>query len=116
MLKKLRRKQKNDQRKIAAERISILFKLADEAAICKNLKDADHYINEARKIAMKFNMRIPKGYRGRFCKYCYRYLLPSTTSRVRINSQQHRVEVKCLECNRVIFYPFIREIKERGKK
>ncbi|HEX55424.1 MAG: hypothetical protein DRO90_02750 [Candidatus Altiarchaeales archaeon] len=98
------RLKKRDKR-IAMERIEILFKNADDSALNGNIENANRYIELARRIAMKYNIRIPREYKRKFCKYCYRYLLPGRTSRTRINSRMRRVEIKCLSCGRRIFYP-----------
>lgn len=115
MPKRARRKSKEEQKEIAMERIEILFNLADDFALSGNVKKADVYVELARKIAMRYNLRIPREYKRKFCKYCYKYLLPSVTSTVRINPKEHRVEVKCLKCGRSMFYPFIKELKEKRK-
>ncbi len=115
MLKRARKKTKEEQKKIAMERIEILFNLADDSALSGDVKRASRYVEMARKTAMRYNLRISREYKRKFCKYCYRYLLPSVTSTVRINSEGHRVEVKCLECGRSMFYPFIKELKEKRK-
>jgi|GEM_PF-243448 len=115
MPKRARKKTKQEQKEVAMERMEILFNLADDSALSGNVKKANGYVERARKIAMKYNLRIPKGHKRKFCKYCYKYLLPSVTSTVRINSKEHRVEVKCLECGRSMFHPFIKELKEKRK-
>ncbi len=34
---------------------------------------------------------------------------------VRINSNEKRVEIKCLSCGKRIYYPYIREVKEKRR-
>lgn len=109
-----RRAEKEEQKRIAKERIEILFELADNTAIKGDLKRADGYVEQARKIAMKYNVRIPKRYKRKFCKYCYHYLLSPVTSRTRINSKEKRVEVLCFNCGRKMFFPYVREIRKNG--
>jgi ribonuclease P protein subunit RPR2 len=115
MPKNARRRVKEEQKKIAMERAGMLFDLADDSALSGDVEKAHRYIESARNIAMRYNLRIPKRYKRRFCKYCYAYLLPSVTSNVRIDPREHRVEVKCLKCGRTMLYPFIKELKERRK-
>lgn len=110
-----RKESREEQKTIAMERIGILFGLSDDFALSGNLEKSDAYVERARKIAMRYNLRIPSGYKRKFCKYCYRYLLPSATSIVRINPREHRVEVKCLGCGRIMYYPFVRELKDKRK-
>lgn len=99
---------------IAKERIEILFQLADNEAIKHNFRRANRYVELARKIGMRYNVRIPSHLKRRFCKHCYSYLLPTVTSTVRIS--RHRVIVRCLNCGKHSRFPYIREIKQRRVK
>lgn len=114
MINKARRKNKEEGREIAFERIEILFGLADKSALSGDLDLADDYVVKARKIAMKFNVRLGR-YKRRYCKYCYKYLLPGKTFRVRTNPAEKRVEVTCLRCGRKIFFPYVREVKAKRR-
>ena len=100
---------------IAAERIAILFSLADRAALSGDLAVAERYVGRARDLAMKFNIRLGRKYAGRFCRKCNGYLLPGKTATVRINSMEKRVETKCLSCGRKIYHPYVKEVKERRR-
>lgn len=114
--RKVRKKDKRKQQDIARERIEILFGLADNAALKGEMDLADSYVELARKIGMKFNVRISREYKRKFCKYCYHYLMPGKTSRSRINSREKRVEVECFHCKRKMFFPYVREVKEKRRK
>jgi ribonuclease P protein subunit RPR2 len=114
-MKNSRRKSKEEGESIAVERIKILFSLADRSALSGDLALATKYVTRARAIAMKYNIRLGRGYGGRFCRACSTYLLPGKTSIVRINSSEKRVEIKCLTCGRKIYKPYIKEIKERRR-
>lgn len=94
---------------IALECVRRLFELADLRALDGDLARADRYVEIARSIGMKHNVRVPSELGRRYCKYCYRYLLPSKTSEVRLNSRENRVEVVCLTCGRVMYYPYTRK-------
>ncbi len=104
------------RRKIARERIGYLMNLADEAASMGGLDVATDYVKQARELGMKYTVRLPTEYKRKFCKYCYKYLKPMISSRSRTNSEKKRVEVKCLNCGRVMFFPYGREKKERRRK
>jgi ribonuclease P protein subunit RPR2 len=91
------------QIKIARERIKILGELAIKRAKEGDIELANRYIYLARKIGMRYNVRLPKDLKRRYCKYCYKFLLPGKTS-------QHRMKhgiltVKCLNCNGIMRYP-----------
>ena len=61
------------QKKVARERIETLFIKAGE--IFSEKPERSHrYVEMARKIAMRYNVRIPSGLKKRFCKKCYKYL------------------------------------------
>jgi len=100
-----RRRDKKVEKDIAEERMTILFAKAAEASKKGELDSADRFIELARKIGMKYNVRIPRKYKRVYCKHCYSYLSPSKTSRSRTNAQKRRVEVTCLKCKKRMFYP-----------
>ncbi len=87
---------------IAKHRIRKLFSEADEI-FPKNPKLADRYVELARKIGMKINLRLPKRLKRKFCKHCYYYLKPGVNSRVRIH--KHRVIIYCLNCKKYTRIP-----------
>ena len=98
-------KDKGRQKKIACERIEILFGKVYEAASEGDLAQADSLIMRAREIGMKTNARIPRKYKRLFCKHCYRFTQSSKRSRSRVDSENNRVVVKCLLCGKKMFYP-----------
>jgi ribonuclease P protein subunit RPR2 len=113
--KKIRRRDNERRRKIALERIKILFELADKEALEGNLNLASEYVKKARLIGMKTNVRIPPLLKRKFCKFCYSYLLPNKTSKVRIKSKEKKVVVKCKNCEREMYFPYVREVKEKRR-
>ncbi len=97
------------QREIARERIQILFRLAEEE-FSNDRKDlANRYVELARKISTRCNVRIPRELKRRFCRKCLAYLKPGVNARVRIRSEKKYVLVTCLECGNKMRYPYIRE-------
>ena len=112
----MKRKYKQKPRKqmeIARERIKVLFKEA-KAIFKKDPKLANRYVVLARKIAMRYKVRIPAELKRKFCKYCYTYLVPGVNCRVRV--QRGKVVYYCLKCKKFIRYPYIKEKKARRKK
>jgi ribonuclease P protein subunit RPR2 len=101
------------QVKIARERIMKLFEEAEKTAP-KDIKLANRYVHLARKIGMRFNVRIPKHLKRRFCKYCYSYLLPGVTSKH--STKKGWINIKCLTCNKTILYPLKRKVKTIKKR
>jgi len=90
--------------KIAGERIDILFNAAEEEALADRLDRSDRYVELARKIGMRYNVRVPRHYKRRFCRHCHAYLQPSKTSRVRLRGK--RVIVHCDNCGRFTRLPY----------
>ncbi len=111
MKRKYKQKPKK-QREIARERIKVLFKEAKKV-FNKNPKLADRYVALARKIAMRYKVRIPPELKRKFCKYCHTYLVPGVNCRVRV--QHGKVIYYCMKCKRFIRYPYIREKKAKRK-
>lgn len=91
----------NYRKKIALERIEILFNEAKKAARLKRSNLAKRYVNIARKIAMRCNVNIPSNYRNKFCKKCCSYLIPSRNCKIKIDSKKHLIKINCLECGNI---------------
>src|SRR5512137_1826904 len=90
-------KKANDAIIIAKQHITSLFTQAQEAA-GSDIKLADRYVELARKIAMKFKIRLPSEYKRMFCPHCYKFMLPGKNLRVR--AHEHRIIYYCLECKK----------------
>lgn len=88
---------------IARERIDILMTEADQAALAGRMELADRYVDLARRVGMRYNVRVPTTYRRRFCRGCYRYLQPGASSRTRLS--RGRVVTTCLRCGHVSRIP-----------
>jgi len=99
--------------KIARERIKILFDEAQKAANLKKYKFADRYVEIARKISMRYNIRIPKDLKRKYCKYCYSFLVPGVNCVVRANPKLKTMEIKCLKCKKTMRYPYGRNKKNK---
>jgi ribonuclease P protein subunit RPR2 len=93
------------QQKIAKERIQILFDLA-EKEFKKHPERSKRYVELARKIGLRYNIRFPKELKRKFCKNCNSLLIPGYSSQVRIKSEKKVLEVKCLNCKKIYRYPY----------
>lgn len=103
-----RSKRPESQTRIANERIDILFGLAEKEF--KSHPERSHrYAELARKISMRYNVKIPKQLKGRLCNYCYRYLVPGKNCMVRSNSAHQAMEIRCISCDKVSRYPYSKE-------
>ena len=91
-----------NQVEIAKKRIKFLFNEAK--GVFKNDPNlASKYVKTARRIAMKYKIKLPSSLKKRFCKNCYSYLVPGVNSRVRIH--KHRVIYYCFNCKHYMRHP-----------
>ncbi|MFH1631265.1 MAG: ribonuclease P [Candidatus Aenigmatarchaeota archaeon] len=88
-----------DQIKIADERIEILFNEARKM-VPKDKRLANRYVQLARKIAMRYNIKLSPKYRKFVCRKCKKYLYPGITSQTRVKNGV--VKTKCLQCRKII--------------
>ena len=104
----IRLKKDAGQRKLGLERIERLFELADKA-FEKHPERAHRNVQLARKIAMRYNIRIPGRLKGKFCGKCYKYISPNINCV--IGRSHGSLTVRCLECGNAASMPGIKKIK-----
>ena len=93
---------KRDKKEIAKVKLKKLFLQADEIFESDpNL--ANRYIHLGRKIAMKVNLRYPRGLKRKFCKHCYSYLRSGINCRIRTKNK--KIVYYCLECKKYMRFP-----------
>ncbi len=93
-------------KKIAKERIDILFTLADKATKNNDFELARRYVELILKISRKYKVRLKKEQKYMICKKCHTYLLPGKTAKVRL--KRGKVVVKCERCGNYKRYPIKR--------
>ncbi len=101
------RRKKKEERKIASERINVLFSLAEKYGLQGNTHRANRYAQLAWKIGMRYNVQIPSNLKRRYCRGCHTFLRPGVNCRVRLTGD--RITMACQNCGRQYRYPFIRE-------
>lgn len=99
--------------KIAEERINILFNHAEEE-ITRNPERSNRYVQMARNIAQKYNLKIKPTWNHSYCKNCNQFLRPGLNSQVRLSNSS--IIIKCLECGELRRIPYIYEKKERRRR
>ncbi len=117
-VRRIRRSSKKPKswQKVAKERVKILLDLAAKE-FKSNPDRSKRYVQLAKKIGMRYNVRIPKDLKRKFCKNCYAYLIPGVTCRVRTRGVQQAVIVTCLKCGNVTRHPYRKEkIAKKLKK
>ncbi len=92
------------ERRIALERMVVLFRLAEKEALARHEARARRYVELARRIGMRYNVRVPPEFRRRFCKKCLHYLVPGVSARVRVGDG--RLTVTCLACGAIQRMPY----------
>ena len=99
-------RKKEQRRKIASERITILMELAEKEAASGKPARSDRYGQLAMKIGKRYNVGLPGDFNYRFCKACGTYRVPSVNSRTRMTGQY--ITVNCLKCGDVYRRPYKR--------
>ncbi|KPU62634.1 ribonuclease P [Thermococcus sp. EP1] len=113
--KYIRQREKREKKKIALERIDILFTLA-ERVFPYDKELANRYVEIALAVQRKAKVRIPRKWKRRYCKKCHSFLVPGANARVRLREKRMpHVVIKCLECGHIMRYPYLREKKERRR-
>jgi ribonuclease P protein subunit RPR2 len=90
--------------RVAGERISDLFALAEGEARGGSPALADRYVRLARRIGMRYNVRLLPEYAELFCRGCSRFWIEGTTVRTRLRARR-RVRT-CLGCGRTRRVPY----------
>ncbi|MEM3396372.1 MAG: ribonuclease P protein component 4 [Thermoplasmata archaeon] len=106
MVRRGRRRTKEDLQ-LAEERIRWLFETSRKFFNSGWLDHSKRCIQLARKIGMRYNVRVPNELKRLYCKTCYTLLIPGRTARVRV--KKARVIITCQNCGNVLRYPYIRE-------
>ena len=102
-----RHRHRGMERRIAVERMTTLFRLAETESLRRHPGRAKRYVELARRIGMRYNVRVPAPFKRSFCKKCLAFLLPSVSARVRIGPG--RIVVTCTACGAIQRYPYRRE-------
>jgi len=84
--------------RIARERIADLFARAEREATRLDSKLANRYVQLARRVGTRYNIRLPAEYRELYCRGCSAYWVEGRTVRTRLRGAR-RVRT-CLSCGR----------------
>lgn len=89
-------KKRSQVREIAKERIDLL--------VANALHERDEHLaakqaGRAKKIAMRFQIRLPYETRQLYCKKCKTFIVPGRHARVRVGRTRLRaIRITCLKC------------------
>ncbi len=99
----MRKKQKDWAKDMANQRIIRLFELArDEYE--KHPDRSDRYVQLARKIGMRYRVRMPQELKSQICKHCHAYLVQGVTARTRL--QGTHISTTCTSCGKQMRMPY----------
>jgi len=105
-----RKKNKDLSKKIAEERMILLFELAEQ-----NFKThpdrTQRYVSLARLIGMRYRVRLTRDQKRRICKHCYHYLVPGNNCRVRLKGGI--VLKTCFVCGKQSRYPYSESFEQK---
>ncbi|MCF2135796.1 MAG: hypothetical protein K9W43_01000 [Candidatus Thorarchaeota archaeon] len=104
-----RRKPKINTKKLARERVDILWKLA-QAKAKENPELARQQVATARRISRKVRKSLPREIGRRVCRRCGTVLIPGHNCRVRVrHNRATHVTVTCLTCGAIRRFPVRRQ-------
>lgn len=94
-----------DRRKIAQERIEILLEESEKAYRNEELDLMRRYLEIMENIKEKYQIRLSKKQKSKYCSKCRTILIPGETSKVRTHSKDEKITYTCTECGEKISYP-----------
>ncbi|OHE53674.1 MAG: hypothetical protein A3K61_03340 [Thaumarchaeota archaeon RBG_16_49_8] len=97
------------QKALARSRVKILLAKAVETAK-EDPELAQRQAAIARRIILRYNIRLPYSEKRLFCHGCKRLLIPGVNARVRLGHRPKAVKITCLECGHIY-----RKILSTGK-
>ncbi len=89
---------KNSKKQIATRRIEILFNNALSNAK-NNPGLAQRQAEIAKKISLKFKIKMPFEVSSSFCKNCKKFIAPGIASKIRLASKPKSIRITCTYCN-----------------
>ena len=89
---------KNSKKQIALKRMEILFNNAILNAK-NNPSLAQKQAEIAKKISMKFKIKMPFEISSSFCKKCKKFIPPGIASKIRLGSKPKSIRITCSYCN-----------------
>ncbi len=99
----MRKKQKDWAKDMAFQRIERLFELAEQEF--KTYPErSNRYVQLARRLSMRYRVRMPQELKRRVCKHCHAYLVQGASARTRL--QGTHITTTCLSCGKQMRLPY----------
>jgi len=99
----MRKKQKDWAKDMAHQRIHRLFELAANE-FSTHPERSNRYVQLARRISMRYRVRMPARLKRRMCRHCHSYLVQGITARTRL--QGTHITTTCLSCGKQMRIPY----------
>ncbi|MDW7726595.1 MAG: ribonuclease P protein component 4 [Candidatus Methanoperedens sp.] len=99
----MRKKQKSWAKDMAKQRIIRLFELA-ATEFDTHPERSNRYVNLARRLSMRYRVRMPGELKPMICKHCHSYIVQGKTARTRL--QGSRITTTCLNCGKQMRRPY----------
>lgn len=90
---------------VARERMDGLLGMAEKAIQGGNAERSRRYVDLARKIGMRYNVRLPLSARRQFCSECNSWYRYGSTSRPRL--RDGKLVITCGVCHHVSRFPYL---------
>ena len=94
------RSKRNWMKKIARERIEYLLEKAIETSKYDFIL-ASKQANLARRICLRYNIRLSFNRKRLFCHGCKGFIVPGVNCRVRLEPKAKMIKITCLDCDHV---------------
>ncbi len=102
-----KRRHRGMERRIALERMTALFRLAESEALRRHAGRARRYVELARRLGMRYNVRVPREFKRRYCRKCHAFLVPGVNCRVRVS--RGKITSTCALCGDIRRFAYVRE-------
>ncbi len=88
---------------MARQRIERLFELA-EGEFKNHPERSNRYVKLARRIGMRYRVRLPQDLRMKVCRHCHNYLVQGINARTRLLGTH--IATTCLACGKQMRRPY----------
>jgi ribonuclease P protein subunit RPR2 len=99
----MRKKQKGWAKELAYQRIERLFELAEQE-FKTHSERSNRYVQLARRLSMRYRVRMPPELKHLICKHCHAYLVQGVTARTRL--QGTHITTTCTVCGKQMRLPY----------
>ncbi len=99
----MHKKRKDWSKDMGMQRINRLFELAYDEF--KNHPErSNRYVQLARRIGMRYRIRLPREMKQKICKHCHVYLVEGSNARTRL--QGTHITTTCIHCGKQMRQPY----------